>query len=234
MEPQIFIKKTLSLIKHRPGHIYSVARCYLLFLWARFWRHIFTAPGVSLKENVRLQKNSSIMAESPLARISIGKDCIIYEDAQIEAYGKGEITIDESSIIGEVKIFSRFRIQIGKRFLCSWNVFIQDYDSHPTNPEQRRQQVENIIDSFSPRFSSRPQKIQKSRLEWDFPGESIIIGDDVWVGAGCTILKGAMIGSGSVIASGSVVLRGTYPENSLIAGSPAVVVKSLIANQENS
>ena len=58
---------------------------------------------------------------------------------------------------------------------------------------------------------------------------SIVIGDDVWVGAGATILKGAKIGSGSVVATGAVVLRGNYPPGSLIAGNPAKAVRQIAA-----
>ena len=57
--------------------------------------------------------------------------------------------------------------------------------------------------------------------------EEIKIGDNVWIGWNCTVLKGVQIGKNSVVAAGSVVLRGKYPNNSLIAGNPAKVVKVL-------
>lgn len=41
----------------------------------------------------------------------------------------------------------------------------------------------------------------------EFPGEEIVIGNHVWVGAGCTILKGVTIGDGAVIGAGSVVRK---------------------------
>lgn len=46
------------------------------------------------------------------------------------------------------------------------------------------------------------------------------IGDDVWIGAGCTILDGARIGSGAVIAAGSVV-RGEVAAGEIWGGVPA-------------
>ena len=57
--------------------------------------------------------------------------------------------------------------------------------------------------------------------------EEIKIGDNVWIGWNCTVLKGVQIGENSVVAAGSVVLKGIYPNNSLIAGNPAKVIKVL-------
>lgn len=53
-----------------------------------------------------------------------------------------------------------------------------------------------------------------------------IIGDNVWIAGGVTILPGVTIGNGSVIAGHSVVSR-DVPPNSLAAGSPAKVIKPL-------
>lgn len=52
------------------------------------------------------------------------------------------------------------------------------------------------------------------------------IGNDVWVGAGATILPGVTIGDGCVIGAGSVVTK-DVPANSLAVGVPAKVVKRL-------
>lgn len=41
----------------------------------------------------------------------------------------------------------------------------------------------------------------------EFPGERIVIGNHVWVGANCVILKGVTIGDGAVIGAGSIVRK---------------------------
>ena len=52
--------------------------------------------------------------------------------------------------------------------------------------------------------------------------------DDVLVGMGAILLNGARIGSGSVVAAGAVVTPGTeVPENSLVAGLPAKVIREV-------
>ena len=56
--------------------------------------------------------------------------------------------------------------------------------------------------------------------------KAIIVGDGVWIGAKSIILGGVTIGSGSIIAAGSLV-RFDVPPNSLVAGVPAEVKRSL-------
>lgn len=56
--------------------------------------------------------------------------------------------------------------------------------------------------------------------------KSITVEDGVWIGAKCIILGGAKIGAGSIIAAGSLV-RSDVPPNTLVAGIPAVVKRSL-------
>ncbi len=52
--------------------------------------------------------------------------------------------------------------------------------------------------------------------------------DNCLIGMGAIIMNGACIGSGSIIAAGSVVLENTIiPPNSLAAGVPATVKKTL-------
>ena len=47
------------------------------------------------------------------------------------------------------------------------------------------------------------------------------IGDHVWITPNCSILKGSFVGENSVIANGSVLCDSHFPNDSLIAGSPA-------------
>ena len=56
----------------------------------------------------------------------------------------------------------------------------------------------------------------------------VIIGDDVWIGAGAIILPGVRIGDCSIIASGAVVTK-DVPNNVLVAGVPAKIKKYLFS-----
>jgi acetyltransferase-like isoleucine patch superfamily enzyme len=59
----------------------------------------------------------------------------------------------------------------------------------------------------------------------------IVIKRRAWIGAGATILPGVTIGENSVVAAGAVVSR-DVPANTVVAGVPAKVVKS-ISQDEN-
>lgn len=54
---------------------------------------------------------------------------------------------------------------------------------------------------------------------------SISIGTGTWVGTASTILAGAEIGCGVIVAAGSVVTKGVYPDNVLLGGVPARVIR---------
>jgi len=55
----------------------------------------------------------------------------------------------------------------------------------------------------------------------------VSIGDSCWLCLGSLVLKGAQIGEGCIIAPYSVVRAGVYPAHSLLAGSPARVVRTI-------
>lgn len=61
------------------------------------------------------------------------------------------------------------------------------------------------------------------------PAQNIWVSDRVWFGASVKILKGVNIASDSVVATCSTDTSGDYPGNSILAGSPAKVVKTGIA-----
>ncbi|WP_421879112.1 DapH/DapD/GlmU-related protein [Marinoscillum sp.] len=55
----------------------------------------------------------------------------------------------------------------------------------------------------------------------------VLIKRNAWIGAGATILPGVTIGENSVIAAGAVVTK-DVPDNVLVGGVPAKLIKSLV------
>ena len=71
-------------------------------------------------------------------------------------------------------------------------------ENHPTNPDQRK-----MLDL-----------------------KSVHIKRNVWIGANATILPGVTIGENSIVAAGAVVTK-DVPDNVVVAGVPAKIVKTI-------
>ncbi len=70
-------------------------------------------------------------------------------------------------------------------------------------------------------------RIYKSKdipiLKQGFTQKGITIGNDVWIGAGSTILDGVNVGEGVVVAAGAVVTK-DVPAYSIVGGVPARII----------
>ena len=56
-------------------------------------------------------------------------------------------------------------------------------------------------------------------------GKGVIIEDDVWIGAGSTILDGVVVRKGTVVGAGAVVTKST-DQYSIVIGAPARAVRN--------
>lgn len=149
------------------------------------------------------------------SHINIGDDCTIKSSFLSNLVGLSQRTIiitrtEDAKInignnvgISGATIYARKSITIGDNTLIGGNVKILDNDFHPLEAEARNSDIKDRIRS-----------------------KEILIGKNCFIGCNSIILKGTSIGDGSVVGAGSVV-SGRFPENVIIAGNPAKVIKSL-------
>ena len=91
-------------------------------------------------------------------------------------------------------------IEICSYTLIGANVSISDSDFHNLDPSKR--------------------------LSGQSISKKVFIGENVFIGSNTTILKGVSIGKNSVIANSSVVTK-SFPENVIIGGNPAKIIRSI-------
>ena len=66
----------------------------------------------------------------------------------------------------------------------------------------------------------------KIRLTMPEKEPVVVLGSDVWIGAGAIILPGIKIGEGAIVGAGSVVTKDVEPRT-IVAGNPARMLKAI-------
>lgn len=109
-----------------------------------------------------------------------------------------EITIGARTGISGGAICAATSVTIGSGCLFGANVTVVDTDFHPISSPTR---------AADPIPTPRPE-------------HGVVIGDNVFLGTGATILKGVSIGDDCVIGAGAVVTHNCEP-GTIVAGNPA-------------
>lgn len=125
----------------------------------------------------------------------------LYQRTIIVARYGGKITIGENVGISGSTIYAMKRITIGNNCQVGANCKIIDNDFHSLN----------MNDNYS---TSNDRIIKKP----------VYIGDNCFIGMNSIILKGTQLGRNVIVGAGSVVC-GVFPDNVVIAGNPAKIIK---------
>lgn len=127
----------------------------------------------------------------------------LYQRTIVISRGQGIITIGNNVGMSGITLYAREKITIGNNTLIGANTKIFDNDFHPLDVYARNE------NDFS-KLECRP----------------VEIGDNVFIGCNCIILKGTQIGNNCIVGAGSVVC-GRFPENCVIVGNPAKIIRML-------
>lgn len=153
--------------------------------------------------------------------INIAENVRISSDAKVETRFGGSITIGSSTELldGVLVLTYGGDICIGKN--CSINPYTIIYGHGGTKIGDNVLIAGHcMIIPNNHNFSNRAVPIAKQGNT----SKGIVIGDDVWIGHGCSILDGVTIGKGSIIAAGSVIVKSVEPFT-IVGGVPAKIIK---------
>ncbi len=169
------------------------------------------ASNISLGPGVYLDKGVYLHALP--AGITIGEATFIMHHSMLHVFNfrnlpQAGITIGRNCFIGEFNVIrGQGGVTIGN------DVY--------TGPMVKIVAVNHVYDD--PQRPIREQGIT---------AQGIVIEDDVWLGAGATVVDGVTIGRGSVIGAGAVVTT-DIPPYSIAVGIPAKVVKDRRQLEQN-
>lgn len=141
-----------------------------------------------------------VMISNPLFNM-IGR----YDRCTIYVESDAKLTIGDNVGISYSAVFCASRIEIGNNVTIGGNTVIYDTDFHSINYNDRHSKKTDTVTTVS---------------------RQIIIHDDVFIGAGSTILKGVEIGERSIIAAGSVVTK-NIPSDQIWGGNPAKFIREI-------
>lgn len=85
--------------------------------------------------------------------------------------------------------------------------------------------------SIHPESHNYKDKNVPIRLQGVNSKGGVKIGNNCWIGAKVTILDGTIIGNNCIVAAGAVV-KGKFPNNVIIGGVPAKIIKYIYDNHE--
>ncbi len=155
--------------------------------------------NLSIHPTAFLSSTASIQPSVRGSKIIIGAYSQIYDFVVIKAVGgQGNIVIGEHCYINaHSTLYSGNGIQLGNYVLIAPGCVLV-----PTNHSYRSRTLPIRHQGFLPSKGG------------------IVIEDDVWIGANCTLLDGTIIKRGAIIAAGSVV-EGKIGAFQLWGGTPA-------------
>jgi acetyltransferase-like isoleucine patch superfamily enzyme len=133
------------------------------------------------------------------ATVRIGRWAWIGNDCKIRAH-EGEVSLGAKSVMGQECTISAYQqVAIGRECIIADRVMMIDFDH-------------GVVETERP---IREQGIYK---------RDVHVGHNVWIGYGACLLRGVTVGDNAIIGTSSVITA-DVPENAVVAGAPARLLR---------
>ncbi len=170
-------------------------------------------------------KHTQILNHGSNNRVIFDKGCRVY-NCKIQLFGNDNVVyIDHDCVCKEMDVWisNGARLNVGHNTHFTGKIHIACIEGKTINIGERCLFSNEI--TFRSGDSHVITDLNDTRIN---PAEDISVGDHTWIGNQVVILKGANIGTDSVVGTRSLVTGKTFPNNAIIAGSPAKVIKENI------
>lgn len=200
----------------------------LSFFWTIFWNLMRGCKLFFYGKNPRFAILGSHVKFFNASKIQFGKYLKLGDNVYVSALGKQGVSFGDNVGIGA---FSRVVVSTtfdnpGEFIKLGNNVGIGEF-AYLGGAGGLKIGDDCIVGQY---FSCHPENhitenIDEAIRHQGVTRKGINIGRNCWIGSKVTILDGVTIGEGCIIAAGAVVTQ-SFPENSVIAGVPAKLIKS--------
>lgn len=222
------VNRVITIVKHEPYFIdENIPINYMLHaiisrITSLFWgmlrlhtlKHAFVHPSAKIRCSSKIHLHGSVNIErgcyiDALSKnglilgnnVSFGLHTCLRISGSLEQIGNG-IKIGNNVGLGSHGFYG---CGVGSLEIGDDCIFGNYVSIHPEN--------HNYADSSVP-----------IRLQGVCSSGGVKIGNNCWIGAKATILDGTKIGNSCIVAAGAVV-KGEFPDNVIIGGVPAKIIK---------
>lgn len=204
------------------------SRALFQFIWIQVWSLIRGLKMFLFLKNPKGMLLGKGVTFYNISKIQYGKFLRLGNQVYVSALSKNGIQFGDNVSIGAFSrvIVSTSLNDIGNKIYIGNNVGIGEF-AYLGGAGSLEIGDECIIGQY---LSCHPENhnYQDTTISIRHQGitrKGIKIGQNCWIGSKVTILDGITIGNGSIIAAGSVVNK-SFPENSIIGGVPAKLLKT--------